>query len=513
MMRPAEDSVMKPSCTKFAGLAALCAMLAACTSGPNYVRPGVETPAAYKEGGNWKPAEPQDHADPGRWWDIFGDPMLDALMQQVDISNQNLARAEAQYRQALALTQSARAALSPTITGGISNTRSRASATTIAAPSATPVSRGVVTNHNLPFQASWAPDVWGNIRRAIEASDASAAASAGDLQAARLSAQATLAQTYYQLRALDAQQKNLEDTIAGYSKSVQLVQNQYAAGIVAKADVITAQAQLKTTQAQAIDFGVQRAQLEHAIATLVGKPASSFSIARAPLAAVPPAIPAALPSALLERRPDIAAAERRMQQANAQIGVVQAAWFPTLALSASGGLQSATMAEWLTGPSRFWSFPVALTQTLFDGGLRQANKDQAIAAYEANVANYRQTVLTGFQQVEDSLATLRILEQEAVVQGEAVALSEQSLALALNQYKAGTVSLVNVVVAQAAALANQTNAVGILNRRMVASVQLVTALGGGWNAANLATRAAQQASAAGTSAEPARRPAARPGAR
>jgi NodT family efflux transporter outer membrane factor (OMF) lipoprotein len=466
----------------------LASLLAACTVGPNYVRPPVETPAAYKEAGNWKPAQPQDDANRGKWWAMYKDPQLDALMEQVSISNQNLARAEAQYRQAVALVQSARAGYYPTVTGGVSNTRSRASATTIATPTTAPVSRGVVVNHNLPFQASWAPDVWGSIRRSVEANEASAQASAGDLEAARLSAQATLAQSYYQLRVLDAQQALLEETIAAYGKSLQLVQNQYAAGIVAKADVITAQAQVKTSQAQAIDLGVQRAQLEHDIAMLVGKPASSFSIARAPLSAVPPAIPEALPSTLLERRPDIAAAERRMQQANAQIGVAEAAWFPALSLSGAAGYQSATMVDWLTAPSRFWSFGTALTQTLFNGGLRQANKDQAIAAYEANVAAYRQTVLAGFQQVEDNLAALRILEQEAEVQGEAVKLADQSLALALNQYKAGIVSIVNVVVAQAAALANQRAAADILARRMSASVQLVTALGGGWNAGELPAR-------------------------
>ena len=501
---------MKPRDLKFVVLTAPIAMLAACTVGPNYVRPPVAAPAAYKEAGNWKPAEPRDDAHRGKWWDIFQDPMLDTLMQQVDVSNQNLAKAEAQYRQAVALAQSARAAYYPTVTGGLSNTRSRASATTIATPTTAPVSRGVVVNHNLPLQASWAPDVWGNIRRAVEANEAAAQASAGDLEAARLSAQAALAQSYYQLRALDAQQKNIEDTIAAYSKSLQLVQNQYAAGVVAKADVITAQAQLKTTQAQAIDLGVQRAQLEHAIAMLIGKPASGFSLARAPLLAVPPAIPAALPSALLERRPDIAAAERRMQQANAQIGVAEAAWFPALSLSGAVGLQSATLVDWMTAPSRFWSFGTSLSQILFNGGLRQAAKDQAIAAYDANVAAYRQAVLGGFQQVEDNLATLRILEQEAEVQGEAVKLSEQSLALALNQYKAGTVSLVNVVVAQASALANQTNAVGILSRRMSASVQLVSALGGGWNAADLASHDARQAAAAKGAGGPARQPAAPP---
>jgi NodT family efflux transporter outer membrane factor (OMF) lipoprotein len=456
------------------------ALLAACSVGPDYVRPAVETPLAYKEAGNWKPAQPRDDVKRGKWWEVFNDPLLNQLQEQVDVSNQNLAKAEAQFRQALALLQSARAGYYPTLTGGISDTRSRASATTIATPSVAPVSRGVVTNHNLPFQASWAPDVWGNISRAVEANEAGVRASAGDLEAARLSAHAALAQSYFQLRALDAQQLLLEDTVAAYGKSLKLVQNQYAAGVVAKADVVQAQTQIKIAQAQAIDIGAQRAPLEHAIALLVGKPPSALSIPRAPLkAAVPPA-PAGLPSELLERRPDVAAAERRMAQANAQIGVATAAFFPSLTLSASGGYQSAAMVDWLTAPSRFWSFGTAIAQALFDGGLRRAQTAQAVAAYDASVAAYRQTVLTGFQQVEDNLAALRILEDEAEVQGEAVASAEQGLALALNQYKAGTVNYLNVVVAQATALANQRTAVDLLNRRVSASVQLVTALGGGW---------------------------------
>jgi NodT family efflux transporter outer membrane factor (OMF) lipoprotein len=338
----------------------------------------------------------------------------------------------------------------------------------------------VVTSHSLPLQASWVPDVWGNIGRAVEANEAGAQASAGDLEAARLSAHAALAQSYFQLRALDAQQLLLEDTVAAYGQSLKLVQNQYAAGIAAKADVVQAQTQVKSAQAQAIDIGAQRASIEHAIALLSGKPPWELSIPRQPLKAAVPPVPAGLPSELLERRPDIAAAERRMAQANAQIGVATSAYFPALTLSASGGFQSAAMADWLTAPSRFWSFGTAIAQSIFDGGLRRAQTAQTIAAYDASVAAYRQIVLTGFQQVEDSLATLRILEREAEVQGEAVKSAEQALALALNQYKAGTVNYLNVVVAQATALANQRTAVDILSRRVGASVQLVTALGGGW---------------------------------
>jgi NodT family efflux transporter outer membrane factor (OMF) lipoprotein len=471
---------MKPNAMKLAGLLAP-ALLAACTVGPDYVRPAVETPAAYKEAGTWKPAEPRDDVNRGKWWEVFNDPLLNQLQEQVDVSNQNLAKAEAQYRLALALVQAARAAYYPTVTGGIANTRSRSSATTIATPSVAPVSRGVATSHNLPFQANWEADVWGRIRRTVEGSEAGAQASAGDLAAARLSAQTTLAQSYFQLRALDAEQQLLEDTVVAYGRSLALVQNQYAAGIVAKADVVQAQVQVKTTQAQAIDVGVQRAQLEHAIALLLGKPPAALSIAPAALKTAVPVAPVGLPSELLERRPDIAAAERRMAQANAQIGVAKAAYFPSLTLSASAGYQSAAMVDWLTAPSRYWSFGTAIAETLFDGGLRRAQTDQAIAAYDASVADYRQTVLTGFQQVEDNLAALRILEQEAEVQGEAVALAEQALALALNQYKAGTVNYLSVVVLQAVALSNQRTAVDILSRRVSASVQLITAVGGGWS--------------------------------
>ena len=465
-------------CRYLRATALAAALLGGCTVGPDYVRPAVETPAAFKEG--WKQAEPRDHEDRGKWWEMFNDPLLNRLQAQVDISNQTLARAEAQFRQAAALVDSASAAYYPTLTGGVSATRSRASSTTIAQPSAVPVSRGVVTNRNLPFNAAWEADVWGRISRTVEANTAGAQASAADLEAARLSAQAQLAQNYFQLRALDAQRQLLEDTVSAYEKSLQLTQNRYTAGVVARADVVQAQTQLKATQAQAIDIGVQRAQLEHAIASLVGKPASDFSIPRAPLNAVPPPVPPALPSSLLERRPDIAAAERRMAAANAQIGVAKAAFFPALTLSAATGFQSASMEQWLTAPSRFWSIGPAVALSIFDGGLRRAATDQAIAAYDANVAAYRQTVLTGFQEVEDNLAALRILEQEAQVQDEAVKAARQSVELVTHQYKAGIVGYLNVIAVQTATLGNERAALDILNRRLAAAVLLVKALGGGW---------------------------------
>jgi NodT family efflux transporter outer membrane factor (OMF) lipoprotein len=481
--RACPSATMRLHHAKLSSLTLSLALLGACTVGPDYVRPALDAPAAFKE--DWKQAEPRDSQARGKWWEIFKDPLLNSLQERVDISNQTLVRAEAQFRQAVALVDSARASNFPSIGAGLSTTRSRASATTTAQPSATPVSRGVATNHNLSFNASWEADVWGRIGRTVEASVAGAQASEADLEAARLSAHAQLAQTYFQLRALDAQRQLIDDTIAAFEKSLQLTQNRYAAGVAAKADVVQAQTQLKTTQAQAIDIGVSRAQLEHAIALLVGKAPSELSIARAPLAATPPSIPAGLPSELLERRPDIAAAERRAAAANAQIGIAKAAYFPSFTIAAATGYQSATMAQWFTTPSRFWSIGPALALSLFDGGLRRSQSDQAIAAYDASVAAYRQTVLTGFVEVEDNLAALRILEQEAQVQDEAVKSARLSLELTLNQYKAGTVSYLNVTAAQATALANERTAVDILNRRLAASVLLIKALGGGWSDASL----------------------------
>jgi NodT family efflux transporter outer membrane factor (OMF) lipoprotein len=467
-------------------------LLAACTVGPDYVRPKVEVPASYKEAkepaakqeaGDWKPAEPRDAAARGKWWQAFGDPQLDALIAQVDLSNQTVAAAEAQVRISAALADQSRAQWWPTITGSVSRTESKPSSTT-GPVIGNPTSKRIIDS--LPLSASWEADVWGRIRRLVEEGDTATQASAGDLASARLSAQATLAQNYFQLRTLDAQKKLADDTVAALEKSLQLTRNRYAAGVAAQADIVAAQAQLLSARAQAADLGTQRAPLEHAIAVLIGKPAPSFTLAYAPLTALPPPVPATgLPAELLERRPDVAAAERRVASANAQIGVAKAAFFPVFTLSATGGYQSSSMAQWFTTPSRFWSLGPQMALALFDGGLRRAQTNQAIAAYDASVATYRQAVLTGFQEVEDNLASLRILEEEAAVQGEATRLAEQSLALALNQYKAGTVNYLNVVTAAATALANERASYDVLNRRMAASVLLVKALGGGWSAANL----------------------------
>jgi len=455
-------------------------IVAGCTVGPDYVKPAIDVPAAYREAEGWKSAEPRDHVARGKWWEMFGDPVLNQLIEQVSISNQTLAQAEANYRVAAAIIQATDAAAYPTLTAGPGMTRSRASSNT---NSNTP--RSVVQTDTVSFSASWLPDFWGRVRRGVEGSIASAQASAGLVETARLSAQAQLAQSYFQLRVLDGQRRLFDEILAAYGKALQVTQNQYKAGVAARADVIQAQAQVKTVQAQAIDLGVQRAQLEHAIAVLIGKSPSELRIASAVVTPIPPAVPAELPSALLERRPDIATAERRVAAANAQIGVAKTAYFPAVSISSAGGYQSSLLHGLLTVPSRFWSIGPSVAETLFDGGLRKSQTDQAIAAYDASVAAYRQTVLTGFQQVEDNLSALRILAEESSVQEEAVQASSQSLELALNQYRAGIISFLPVVVAQNNALANLRTASNLLGLRMTASVQLIAALGGDWSSAAL----------------------------
>lgn len=478
---------------KMLALAVPMALLGACAVGPDYVRPDVATPATYKEVAGWKQADPRDEVARGNWWAMFNDPLLNNLQEEVKVSNQNLALAAANFRQALALVQAARASYFPMAIGSLSTTRSQASSSS--GSSASTSSKGVVASHELALDAVWEADVWGRLGRTVEADTAAAQASAADLEAARLSLQALLALNYFQLRAVDAQKQLFEDALRAYDKSRQLTQNQFKAGIVSRADVAQAQTQFKATEAQVIDLGVQRARLEHAIAVLVGKAPADFSIAPAALTALPPVVPLGLPSELLERRPDIAAAERRMAAANAQIGIASSAYFPSFRLSAAGGYRSSSVADWFTVPSRFWAIGPAIAQVLFDGGLRRALTAQAIAAYDGAVAAYRQTVLTGFQEVEDSLAALRILEQEAQVQGEAVRSARESATLTLNQYKAGTVSYLNVVTVQATALDIERGAVDLLNRRLAASVLLIKALGGGWDTSALPS--AQQVLSAG----------------
>jgi NodT family efflux transporter outer membrane factor (OMF) lipoprotein len=463
---------------------AVAATLAGCMVGPDYVRPSAPAPAAYKEAAGWKVAQPADDAPRGAWWEAFNDADLNALEAQVDISNQTIAAAAARVREATSATDAARAALWPVV--GVTGSAQRNSVNSGSGNASGNSGSNRNTSYNIALGARWEPDLWGGIRRNIESNRDLAQASDADLAAARLSVQATLAQTYLLVRVQDAQLDLLRQTVAAYERSLQLTRNQYAAGIIARGDVAQAEAQLKSTQAQVFDAMITRAQLEHAVAVLVGKAPAELTITPRELVAVYPDVPLAVPSALLERRPDIAAAERRAASANAQIGVAQAAFFPALTLSANGGLQSSVIGSLLSLPNRYWSLGAQLAQTLFDAGLRSAEKTQAIAKYDETVANYRSTVLTGFQEVEDNLVALSLLEQEATVQDAAVAAARESAAIALNQYKAGTANYLAVVVLQANALNSERTSLGILGRRLTASVGLVKALGGGWNATSLA---------------------------
>ncbi|MDE2231768.1 MAG: efflux transporter outer membrane subunit [Candidatus Omnitrophica bacterium] len=447
-------------------------LLAGCAVGPKYVRPAVPVPAAYKENKDWKIAQPQDNVLKGEWWKIFNDPQLDALEAQVDISNQNIAAAQARYAQAYALVQASRSSFFPVLTANGSYTRSHGSS---------PVKgKNVSSQTLLNADVTWEVDLWGKIRRTIESNLAQAQASAADLANARLSAQAQLAQDYFELAALDGQKKLLDDTVVLYKKFLQLTKNRYAGGVAGQSDVIQAQTQLEATRAQDIDIGVARSQVEHAIAVLIGKPASVFSIPSLTLPSAVPFVPAGLPSQLLERRPDIASAERTVAAANASIGVAEAAYFPTLILSASGSYESSNLADLFSSPNPLWSLGPALAETIFDAGLRRSQTAQAKAVYDEDVANYRQTVLAAFGQVEDNLAALRILQQENQVQDVTVKDARKAVDLEMNQYKQGTVSALDVITTQAGALADERTDVTILGQRLNACVLLIEYLGGGW---------------------------------
>ncbi len=476
-------------------------LLTACAVGPDYVKPQVQVPASFKEAPKgWKIAQPQDDHDRGAWWETFNDPQLNTLETQLNISNQTIAAATAQYRQALDLVDEARASYFPTITAtaAISRSKSASGGSTAAAQSLTPTSSvGNVTPvsvggssgssasystvHSWLVGASWVPDLWGSVRRTVEAASAGAQASGAQLALARLSAQATLAESYFQLRALDKDQQVLNDTVTGDQKALQLTQNQYNAGVAARADVVQAQAQLEAAQALAINNGISRAQFEHAIAVLIGQPPEIFSIPYEPLATKPPQIPLEVPTVLLERRPDIAQAERLMAQANAQIGVAIAAYYPDLTLTATASERGQGLAHWFSLPALSWAVGPQLAETLFDGGLRAATTAAARANYDATVATYKETVLAAFQNVEDNIASLRILTNEAVVQDQAAASARLALKLVTNQYKAGTVAYSSVIIAQNAAFAAEKSAADITGLRMTAAVGLITAMGGGWD--------------------------------
>jgi NodT family efflux transporter outer membrane factor (OMF) lipoprotein len=456
-------------------VALFASQLTACAVGPDYIRPQAPVASEFKEIKGWKTAQPRDTAISGQWWEIFNDPKLNELESQV-ASNQSLIQAEAQYRQAQGLVQSAQSSLLPVfnLNGSFNNFKS--------AQGQTQVISGVRTLFGNTVAMAWEPDLWGKVRRQIEANTGNAQASAATLQALRLSIQSNLAVAYFQLKVLDAQKTLLDETVAAYQKTLDITKNRYAVGVVAKADVVQAETQLQSAKAQAINLGVQRAKLEHAIAVLIGKSPAELSLAASALTTQAPAIPLSLPSELLERRPDIAAAERKVAAANAQIGIAKAAYFPTLNLAMSNGFQSTDVGDLFTVARRYWAFgPAAAALTVFDGGVKNAQYNQAIAGFDASVAAYRQAVLTGFQEVEDNLAALRILEEQAQVQDQAVASANQALALTNNQYQAGTVSYLNVMTAQTAALSNRQTAVQLQGDRLNAAVLLVKALGGGWN--------------------------------
>ena len=442
------------------------AVLTACTVGPDYVRPDVNVPQAWKEA-PYKTAEPADASPRGAWWERFNDPLLDQLARDVVAANPTLQVAEANTRQAQAAIRAARAGLFPTIGASVTGTRSGGRD-----------GRGASTDLSLGAQLSWEIDLWGRVRRSIEASESAAEASSAELENVRLSLQSDVAKSYLALRVADARRKVFDDTVAAYGRSLALTENRYNAGVAARAEVVQAQSQLLGARTQTVDVEAARAQLEHAIAALTGRVPSELAIA--PSTSLPrlPDVPPGVPSTLLERRPDVAGAERRVAAANAQVGVATAAIYPDLTLGASAGFAGSALANWLSLPNRFWSLGPALAATLFDGGLRRAQRDEQIAAYDASVASYRQTVLTAFREVEDALSTLRILEEEANVQQQALGAARQSLELTTNQYKAGLVGFLNVVVVQAQAFAEERNAIDLQGRRYAATVDLIKALGG-----------------------------------
>lgn len=470
------------SCVTNMAIPCAVVLLSSCgTVDPAYKRPAVDVPQAYKEQQGWKSIRPLDGIDRGAWWAIYHDSLLDQLERQIDVSNQNVKAAEAAFRQAHAAIEAARAGLFPTlnVSGGAQRSGTKSSSTTQASR--------VGASYDVALGASWEPDVWGKIRHIIEATTANAQASAADLADARLSMQATLAVDYFELRVRDEVKQLLDQTIVAYTKTLHITQAQYASGFVAKADLITAETQLKTVQAQAINIGVLRAQLEHAIAVLIGTPPAEFAIAPLPLMVEVPDIPTGLPSALLERNPAIAAAEYSIMSANAQIGVALSAYYPDITLSASYGFASTALGALVTADSALWSFGAAVAQTLYDAGARRAQVAEAQAVYEQNVAKYRQTVLNTFQQVEDQLAALRILEQQAEVQNQAVQLAREAVELTIIEYQAGTVPYTSVVTAQATELNDEQAALTVRENRLVASVALIEALGGGWNTAQLSS--------------------------
>jgi len=473
-----------------------------CIVGPNYKRPAAPAPPAFKEQAppsfkeaeaeGWTESQPGDAYLKGRWWEIYSDPALNALEEQVTISNQNVLQAEAQYREAKAAVSVARAALFPVVTTSPSISASQSGgggqSNNIGLVSGGTVSSGTRTSFVLPFDASWEPDLWGSVRRNVTANVNTAQALAADLENAKLLYQAQLAQDYFGIHGIDGEADLLGRIEASYQEYLTLTRNRFAAGVASDLDVAQAESQLYDVQSQLIDLGVQRAAFEHAIAILIGKAPAELSIPQATLTMPPPAVPFGVPSELLERRPDIAGAERRVAAANEQIGIAMAAFYPSLTLSGSAGLASSSLAKLFTWPSRFWSVGPTLAETLFDAGRRRSLVAEERAAYDVSAAAYRQTVLTAFQQVEDNLAALRILEAEADRVQDTIRAASRALAVSDAQYRAGTSNYLTVITSQATLLSAQRTGVELLTRRLAASVMLIEALGGGWNASELPAR-------------------------
>jgi NodT family efflux transporter outer membrane factor (OMF) lipoprotein len=458
--------------------------LAGCAVGPKYKTPPVPAPPAYKEIGNWKLAQPSNQNLGGNWWEIFQDPQLNALEAQISVSNQNLKAAVAQYQEARAALRYARADYYPTISTAPSGTRQRYSDNRPGS-----AARGITFNDFVfPVDLSYQVNAWGRVSKNVESYREQAQASAADLAVVNLTLHADLAIDYFAARTLDAEEKLLQDTVAQYQQARDLNEERYSGGLASEVEVEQARTILETTQAQLVDVGVARAQYEHAAALLVGKAPADFSLPPLPLTAPPPPIPVGIPSELLERRPDIAAAERRVASSNAQVGLAKTAYYPMVNIVASGGLESGTISTLAQGPSAFWSVGAAALFTVFDGGKRHALNDEAKAAYDSSVASYRQTVLTAFQQVEDNLAALRVLEQEAGVQATAVQSAQRSLDLSNTRYEGGVTSYLEVITAQNASLSDEVTAVNILGRRMASAVLLIEALGGGWDRLSLPDR-------------------------
>lgn len=450
-------------------LLALGTALTACALGPRYHRPAFDTTAAYKEVDGWKPSEPADILERGPWWEIFGDAELNSLEQRLNISNETVKSAAAAVEEARALVRQSQAGLWPQITANASRDRT----VTAAGHPVTVTTAGV--------GATWSIDIWGQIRRQVEENQASALASAAALAAARLSAQAQLASDYFQLRAQDQLQVILNDIVTAEQLSLKITENRYRVGVAAKADVVSAQTQLLSSQSAQVNAPLQRALLEHAIAVLVGEQPAKFSLAATPIRSDVPTVPSGLPSTLLERRPDVAEAERRVAAANAQIGVAMSAFFPSLTLSGSDDYQGNTISRLIRTSNRVWSFGPTVALSVFDFGLRRAQVAQARAAYEASVDNYRQTVLASLQQVEDEITALRVLERQAGVEDAAVKAAREAESLTLNQYKAGTVPYSSVITAQTTRLSSEETALNVLSNRLQSSVAMIEALGGGWN--------------------------------